>query len=238
MHHLLCRKIVLLVTSFFFCTTALIAQLRDDINQDGHDDKPYHFGINLGYNASHFSFNENNKFLQNDSVLDVESITNAGINLAWLVNLRLSNHFDIRMHPLDLTFSQAGFVYTQKYPTVSVVTKNVQSIKMSFPFQLAFISDRIGNFKAYTILGGKIDYDLASTASARKAEDLIKLKPYDFSMELGMGCHLYFSYFVLSPEIKISSGLVNLHSPNPNLLYSNVIDNIYSKMVTFSLTVE
>jgi hypothetical protein len=32
--------------------------------------------------------------------------------------------------------------------------------------------------------------------------------------------------------------LRNLHSSDPNLKYSNVIDKINSKMITFSLTVE
>jgi len=215
-----------------------MAQLRDAINQEGHDDKPYHFGINLGYNKSHFSFTHHPRFLQYDSIMDVESINSAGINLAWLVNIRMSDHFDLRVHPLDLTFSEKAFLYTEKYTTDSLIEKKVQSITLSFPVLIKFSSDRIDNFKVYTIAGGKFDYDLASNAGARKAEDLVKLKPSDLSVELGLGCNIYFPYFVLSPEIKLSSGLVNLHSRDPNLRYSNVIDKINSKMITFSLTVE
>ncbi|MEP6928159.1 MAG: outer membrane beta-barrel protein [Ginsengibacter sp.] len=238
MHHLLRRKIILLVLSFVFCSTASMAQLRDVINQEGHDDKPYHFGINLGFNKSHFSFTHHPRFLQYDSIMDVESINSAGINLAWLVNVRMSDHFDLRVHPLDLTFSEKAFLYTEKYTSDSLIEKKVQSITLSFPVQIKFSSDRIKNFKVYTIAGGKFDYDLASNAGARKAEDLIKLKSSDISVELGLGFHIYFPYFVLSPEIKLSSGLVNLHARDPNLRYSNVIDKINSKMITFSLTVE
>ena len=149
-----------------------------------------------------------------------------------------SHHFDLRLHPLDLTFSEEDFLYAQKYLPDLTVEKKVQSITLSFPFQIAFSSDRIKNFKVYTLAGGKFDYDLASKAKARKAEDLIKPKPYNLSAEVGMGFHIYFPYFVLSPEIKLHSGLLNLHSRDPNLLYSNVIDKINSKMITFSLTVE
>lgn len=215
-----------------------MAQLRDVVNQEGHDDKPYHFGINLGYNKSHFNFTLHPRFLQYDSIMDVESINSAGINLAWLVNLRMGNHFDLRIHPLDLTFSEEDFLYVQKYSPDLTAEKKVQSITLSFPFQIAFSSDRIKNFKVYTLAGGKFDYDLASNAKARKAENLIKLRPYNLSAEVGMGFHIYFPYFVLSPEIKLSSGLLNLHSRDPNLLYSNVIDKINSRMMTFSLTVE
>jgi hypothetical protein len=238
MHHLLRRKIIVLVLSFVFCSTASMAQLRDAINQEGHDDKPYHFGINLGYNKSHFNFTHHPTFLESDTIMDVESINSSGINLAWLVNLRISDHFDLRVHPLDLTFSEKSFLYSEKYSPDSSVEKKVQSITLSFPVQIKFSSDRIDNFRVYTIAGGKFDYDLASNAGARKAEDLIKLHPYDFSVELGIGCNIYFPYFVLSPELKLSSGLVNLHDRDPSLRYSNVIDKINSKMVTFSLTVE
>jgi len=238
MHHLLQRKIILLVLSIVFCYTGSIAQLRDAINQEGHDDKPYHFGINLGYNKSHFSFTHHPRFLQYDSIMDVESINSAGINLAWLVNVRMGNHFDLRLHPLDLTFSEKAFLYQENYTDDSLIEKKVQSITLSFPVQIKFSSDRIGNFKVYTIAGGKFDYDLASNAGARKAENLVKLKRSDLSVELGLGFNIYFPYFVLSPEVKLSSGLVNLHARDPDLRYSNVIDKINSKMITFSLTVE
>jgi len=237
MHHLLRRKIVIIL-SLVFCSTAAIAQSDNGINQENHDDKPYHFGINIGYNKSHFNFTHHPRFLQYDSIMDVESVNNPGINLAWLVNVRMSDHFDIRLHPLDLTFSEKAFIYSQEYEEDSSVTKKVQSITLSFPVHIAFSSDRINNFKVYTIAGGKFDYDLASNAGASKAEDLIKLNRSDLSVELGLGFHIYFPYFVLSPEIKLSSGLTNLHARDPNLKYSNVIDKINSRMITFSLTVE
>lgn len=235
MHYILRRKITLLLF-FLACSVYSLAQVQ--LNLDGHDDKPYHFGINLGYNQSHFSFSHHQRFLQYDSIMGVESINNSGLNLAFLVNLRVNDHFDLRFHPLDLTFSEKAFLYRQKYEPDSEVTKRVQSITLSFPLNVAFSSDRIGNLKVYTFLGGRYDYDLASNAKATMAEDLLKLKKGNISAEIGLGFHIYFPYFVLSPEIKLSSGLVNLHIRDENLKYSNVIDKIYSRMVTFSLTVE
>jgi len=171
--------------------------------------------------------------------LDVESVNNSGINLAWLVNFRMNEHFDLRLHPLDLTFSEKTFLYSEKFTgDSSLVEKKVSSITLSFPVHIKFSSDRINNFKVYTIGGIKFDYDLASNAGARSAEDLIKLKKGDFSAEVGLGFHFYFPVFVLTPEIKLSSGLRSLHSRDESLRYSNVIDKINSKMITFSITVE
>lgn len=235
MYYLLRRKITLLFT-FLLTASALFAQRQ--LNQEGHDDKPYHFGIALGYNQSHFSFNHHPRFLEYDSIMSIESINNPGLNMAILANLRLNDHFDVRAHPFDLTFSEKAFQYTQNYEPDTMVTKKIQSITLAFPVNIAFTSDRIGNLKVYTFLGGRYDYDMASNAKATMAGDLVKLKRSNISAELGLGFHIYFPYFVLSPEIKLSNGLVNLHSRDTDLKYSNVIDRIYSRMITFSLTVE
>ena len=83
-----------------------------------------------------------------------------------------------------------------------------------------------------------MEYDLASNARARKAEDLVKLKKLDFGIEAGIGFNFYFPVFILSPEIKISNGLSNSHSRDASLKFSNVIDQLNSRMVVFSLIFE
>jgi hypothetical protein len=220
-----------------------MAQLRDGINQPDHDDKPFHFGINLGMNRSHFSFTFHPLFLQRDSVMVVESVISSGLNLAWLVEKRLSEHFSIRTFPLDLTFTEKAFEYNLKYPDKpggedSVTLKKVQSISLTFPLQIKFSSDRIGNFKVYMLGGAKAEFDMAANAGAKKAENLIKLNRLDYGIEAGLGFHFYYPYFVLTPELKIGWGLANLHSRDVNLKFSNVIDKINSRTITFSLTVE
>ncbi len=237
--YLLRRKIVALCIAVL-CWSNTFSQLREGPNLPDHDNKSYHFGINLGFNKSHFLFSHHPIFLARDTIMAVESVNNSGINLAWLVNMRMSNHFDLRLHPLDLTFSEKTFIYSEKYTgnDTSITEKKVSSITLAFPIHIKFSSDRINNFKVYTIGGIKFDYDLTSNAGKKNAEDLIKLKKGDFSVEVGLGFHFYFPVFVLTPEIKLSSGLMNLHSRDANLRYSNVIDKINSKMITFSLTVE
>ena len=220
------------------------AQRRDDpFNLPDHDDKSYHFGINLGMNKSHFNFTHHPVFIGQDSIMSVESINSTGINLAWLVNMHLNNHFDLRTYPLNLTFSEKAFEYSLSHPDLPggetpITIKKVQSITISLPFQVKFSSDRIDNMKVYTIAGAKFDYDLASNAGKKNGDELIKLQKFDYSIEGGIGFHLYFPYFVLSPELKVSWGLANLHSRSETLKYSYVIDKIYSRMIQFSLTVE
>ncbi len=245
MQHLLRRKIIYFGFVFFFSPLIGFAQLRELINQPDHDDYKIRFGINLGMNRSHFSFTHHPLFLnQNpDSIAVVESINSTGINLAWLVNIRLSEHFDIRTYPVDLTFTEKAFEYSLRFPDRpggedTITQKKVQSISLTLPIQIKFSSDRINNFKVYMIAGVKAEYDLASNAGARKAENLIKLKRLDYGVEAGLGFHFYFPMFVLTPEIKVGWGIGNLHSRDPNLKFSNVLDKINSRMISFSFTVE
>ena len=86
--------------------------------------------------------------------------------------------------------------------------------------------------------GGKIEYDLASNSTARRAEDLVKLKKYDMGVEVGIGFNFYFPVFILSPEIKFSNGIINTHARDENLKFSNTIDRLNSRMIVFSLIFE
>jgi len=228
---------------FMLCPLLSRSQLREGLNRTDWDEKPYHFGINLGINRSHFSFGHHPIFMQRDSVMVVESVNSTGINLAWLVDKKLNDHFSLRTFPLDLTFTEKAFEYNLKYPDRplgedSVTLKKVQSISLTLPIQIKFMSDRIDNFRVYMLGGVKAEYDLAANAGAKKAENLIKLNRFDYGIEAGLGFHFYFPYFVFTPELKIGWGLGNLHSRDANLKFSNVIDKINSRTITFSMTVE
>jgi hypothetical protein len=109
---------------------------------------------------------------------------------------------------------------------------------VTFPFQIKLQSDRIDNFRVYVFTGIKGDIDLASNARAKKADDLVKIDKYDYGFELGLGFNFFFESFILSPEIKISNGIRNIHSRDPNLIYSNVLDRIQSRMIAICIHIE
>jgi hypothetical protein len=139
-------------------------------------------------------------------------------------------------------FMERSIFYKLKEPDLiegsDEVIKKVESVTVAFPFQLKFQSDRIGNFRVYMMTGVKGEIDLSSNARAKRAEDLVKINKYDYGVELGLGFNFFFESFILSPEIKISNGLNNMHSRDENLKYSNVFDRITSRMIVFSLHIE
>ena len=73
---------------------------------------------------------------------------------------------------------------------------------------------------------------------AKKAEELVKIKRYDYGPEFGIGFNFFFNSFIFSPEIKITNGLNNIHARDENLRFSSVFDRIRSKMIVFSIHLE
>jgi hypothetical protein len=245
MLHLQWKKAPIIKTGLIFlfgCIALLqtVSAQHKDLNLYDHDSKPYYFGITLGTNLARFQPEMHPRFLQNDSVYVAEPINSGGITLGLLATGRLSNRFQLRFNP-QLMFMERNIYYKLKHPDFdgnTEVTKKVESVTVAFPIQLKFQSDRIDNFRVYMMTGVKGEIDLASNARAKRAEELVKINKYDYGVELGLGFNFYFPSFILSPEIKISNGLNNIHSRDENLKYSSVFDKIFSRMIVFSIHIE
>ena len=229
----------LLLVGIICMAQVSLAQPRD-LNQYDHDSKPYYFGITLASSLTRFQTSLHPRFLQDDSIYVAEPNNSGGFGLGLLATVRLSDRFQFRFNP-QLSFTARSIYYKRKYPDQDMqtdVTQTIESVTVSFPFQVKLQSDRIGNFRVYMMTGIKGDIDLASNARAKKAEDLVKIKKYDYGIELGLGFNFFFESFILSPEIKLSNGIPNLHARDPSLIYSSVFDKIQSRMIVFSIHIE
>jgi hypothetical protein len=223
--------------------SSMSAFSQKELYLPNHDDKKYYLGIGIIYNMSRFQMHHDPSFLASDSVMVVNPENAGGIGLAGMHNYRLSPRFEIRAIFPQLLFSYKNLTYHLKYPNPAkeesaVMSKKLESILLGIPVHIKFQSDRIDNFRVYMFAGGKIEYDLASTARAKRAESLVKLKKYDYGIEAGIGFNFYFPVFILSPELKISNGLTNIHSRDPKLNISSSIDKLNSRMIVFSLIFE
>jgi hypothetical protein len=228
----------LLCSMFYFPADAQIG--KAEMYRTDQDAKPYYFGMSIGMNSARFQTELHPRFLLYDSVYVAEPTNSGGISLGFQATGRLSDRFQLRFNP-QLMFVERNIHYNLKYPDLNGdtnVIKKVESIIASFPLQLKFQSDRIGNFRVYTMIGIKGDIDMASNARAKKADDLVKIEKYDWGPEFGIGFNFYFESFILSPEIKISNGLKNLHARDENLKFSNVFDKIQSRMIVFTIHIE
>jgi hypothetical protein len=211
-----------------------------ELNMADHDVKPYYFGLTIGIVKARFQTELHPRFFQDDSVYVAEPVNSGGLTLGLSATARISNRFQVRFNP-QLMFIERGILYKLKYPDIdnkTEVIKKIESVTMSFPIQLKFQSDRIGNFRVYTLAGFKADIDMASNARLKNGEDLVKIGKYDIGPEFGIGFNFFFESFIFSPEIKITNGLKNLHDRDVNLKYSSVFDKIQSRMIVFSIHLE
>lgn len=209
--------------------------------REERDMKPYYFGLTLGGAQTGLHPSKNMYFLENDSILVAEPGKAPGYSVRLLATLKLTNRFELRTNPglilgVDRSFS---YVLGSRFPFENPVEKRViQSNIATFPFHIKLNSDRIGNFRVYSLAGIKYDIDLASNAKTQNATQLVTLKSSDFGAELGLGFNFFLPFVTISPEIKFSNGFSNLHNRDPNNKYSAALDKVTSRMILFSIHLE
>ncbi len=216
-------------------SSSVFAQ-KGTFNYYAFEDKTFYFGITLGYNQSNYRVVPNKTLIQNDSIMGIESTRGAGFNLGIVTNIEFSRNFDVRFMLPTLSFAERTLQY--KMTDRQLIEKKIESVFLEFPIHLRYKSAPYKDTRLFVIAGAKYSVDLASNSRARRAEGLVKVIPNDFVLEYGLGFQIFFPYFVLSPEIKFSHGLRNLHQPNPNLIYSSPIDKLFSRGFAISFHFE
>ena len=224
---------------FFLLLSAfpVLAQ-RTMLNMSEHDDKPYYFGITFGINYSVYQIQYTQAFANTDTFKRIQPHWQPGFNLGLIGNLKLSNFIDLRFVP-SLAFAEKNIEYEYNIPGDSTLNKTIESIYLHLPVQLKFKSDRIKNFRFYGLTGAKFDYDLAANARSHRTDEFLKVSPVDFGYEVGFGFEFFNPSFICSPEIKLSQGLTNqLFSGDKHLPLNNAIQNLYTRMIVFSVHLE
>ena len=219
------KNYYLTIILLLFCSNLLLAQSAPAWG-GGADQTDLSFGFSFSYVSSYFKIvkrpNWRNPYFDpgvNKNITDsLNSITSkplSGFGIGFITRYRLTDHLEARITP-SLIFADRGLTYT--YPTTSEdVTKSIQTTTVDFPLSIKLKSDRIDDFRAY-LLGG-VKYSIAVGKGNALAGDINPLDqiPKNVqgfgSYDIGIGCDIYFEFFKLSPEIKISNSLGNILVP-------------------------
>jgi hypothetical protein len=242
------KNFYLTIILLFLCSNLLPAQVPPAWG-GGADQNDLSFGFSFTYVSSYFKIVKKpgwrtpffdpgvNKNIT-DSLNSITSGTLPGFAIGFITRYRLTDHLEARLTP-SLVFADRSLTYT--YPTTSEdVSKQIQTTTVDFPLSLKLKSDRINNFRAY-ILGG-VKYSQA----IGKGQNMPGLNPLDQlpknvsgfgSYEAGLGCDIYFEFFKLSPEIKISNSFGNVLVPE-NQPFSSPISKLSLHTIMFSLIFE
>ncbi len=230
-------KIVLLALLLMSAAPVDAQVANGNYNFFDFQQKPYYFGITLGYNTSSFRPFRSQGFLESDSIRVVESATGPGFNLGIITNLKIGESFDFRFLP-TLSFAERNIRYDRNSRIAPIAQRKVESVFVEMPFQLRYKSAPYQDIRLFVIAGVKYSFDVASDSRAQNAEALVKIAPADFSFEYGAGIQFFFPYFIFSPEFKISHGLGNTLIYDTGLEESTVLEKLLSRTFTVSFHFE
>lgn len=225
-------KIIQVVLLLFIVNSFLSGQInRRNYNYSEYKNKSYYFGISLGYNSSKHQLFHSRDFIDNNQIALAQGSPGPGFNVHGIVNYKFGEYFDFRILP--------GFTFASRYIDFNTVSRrSIESIFVEFPMHIRYKSAPYRDKRAYVIGGINYSFDVASNSKTRQAETLIKISPHDFQLEVGAGLQFFFPYFILSPEIKLSQGIVNTLLYNDQLIESSVIEKLLSRVLTISFHFE
>lgn len=199
--------------------------------------KPYYFGITLAYNKANYRIFRSNEFIANDSISTVQSVSGPGFNLGIVTNLKIGDYFDLRFLP-TLSFAERRLNYNPSSRDAGPINRNIESVFVEMPFHARYKSAPFNDMRLFVIGGVKYAFDVASDARSRQSDELVKVAPTDFALEVGAGAQFFFPYFIFSPELKFSYGLGNTLIFDDQLIESSIIDKIISRAFTISFHFE
>ncbi|WP_245869922.1 outer membrane beta-barrel protein [Pedobacter ginsengisoli] len=216
----------------------------------GVDDSNLHFGFTFQYLSSEYKILKKGNWRDIGPLPDdpnpprltgISSDSSPGFGIGFVVNKRLIENADLRFTP-TLVFNDRVLTFHHDESKDNVERK-ISSTLVEFPLGLKLKSDRRNNFRAYILGGAKYSMDISSKKKTNNAnitdpgEKMVNNVRNYLSYEAGLGFDLYFEYFKMSPEIKLSYSFNSVLKGEPNR-YSYPIDKLMLRHVTFSLFFE
>lgn len=233
------RLLYLLLFSIFciFATPQFAEAQRGNYNFLNFEQKPFYFGIALGLNRSNLQIHRSSQFILNEKIGGIESNRTPGLNLGIITNLKIHKYFDIRFIP-SLVLGGKNLSYSSPIPGEEGLNQTLETAIVELPFQVRYKSAPYKDKRLFVLAGMKYSFDMASNAGNRDADNLVKISPTDFALEIGAGIQFFLPFFIFSPEIKFSQGIGNIHLYNSALGESTVLEKVLSRTLTLSLNFE
>ncbi len=239
-----CLTIILLL----FSSNVLLAQVP--AWGGGADQSDLSFGFTFSYVNNYYKIGKTpswrdpyfdqvtGKYITS-ALKSISSANSPGFAIGFITRYSLTDHLEARATPA-LIFADRSLSYAYEVSSQDVI-KQIQTTTVDFPLEFKLKSDRLQNFRAY-VLGG-VKY---SVAIGSKKNNDVNMDPLDKmvknvggfgSYEAGLGCDIYFEFFKLSPEIKISNSMGNLLVPE-NHPYSSPLSKLGLHTIMLSLYFE
>lgn len=232
----------LFIGLFMLSSNTLSAQRIGRKNLAGFDNKTFHFGFILSGNKSDFSVRMQEDTTFSTGLYGIANSPQGGFNLALLGAAKLNRHLSLRFVP-GLSFQDRGLNYTFANSSgdgTNVILKRTEAVNLDFPLLLKIRTDRITNFAAYALIGGKYSRDMQSQEDVNQQlqnDDILRLQSSNYSADLGAGIDFFLPFFKFSIELKTELGLINVLIPD-NSNYANPIESLRTRSYILSICFE
>lgn len=160
------------------------------MNNPYMDDKLFHMGFQVGFNAC--------SFLTDQAKANV-SFPGVGFRVGFVADLRLCKYLNLRCTP-GLEFAYRTLNISSTQGTL------IGAIPITLPVYLKFSAERVSNFRPYVLAGGGVSFNVNKYDETKER---IAQHWLDYFCEAGFGCDIYFPWFKLCPEITYRIGFGN-----------------------------
>ncbi len=201
----------------------------------------FHFGFIIGANQSDFLLELKPDPSFANKLVSIKNERLPGFNLGIVSNYRFTRNVHFRFVP-TLSFQDRKLQYTFQGGPDSLVTfeKIVECTFVELPVFIKLRTDRIGNFAAYAIGGGKFMLDMTS----KKLDDLVadkdilvRVKKQQFGLEFGGGADFFLPFFKFGIELKMTVGIGNVLIDD-NTRFTRPLSGLTTKGYVLTFTFE
>lgn len=207
------------------------------------DDKPLHYGIQVGLTRSKFDL----EFVHDDAlrtaVLGTASYYSEGFHISVVGDLRLGRYFNLRSLPgiilidRDIYYHWAPS-YQETHPLLEQ-HRTVESVYGHLPLELKLRAWRWYNFRPYLTCGGSYSFDFASLRKNKNNNDeaIIRLNADEWRYSVGAGVDFFLRYVKFAIELKMSFGVNDLLILDEEI-YTQTLGSMRSRTLMISFTFE
>ena len=206
-------------------------------NLSGYDDTKVHYGFLLCAHSSYYRLEYSSVF-SSSNYSNLHSIlpdVSPGFKLGFISDFSIYYPFDLRTL-LQVSFQEFKVDYL--YDDGTVFSDVRPATFLESPILIKYKSKRRKNSRMFIIGGIKPSLEIGAKNKDEAGKDILELRAFDVSLEIGFGADLFFPLFKLSPEIRYSRGLFNMINDNSRNEYNLPIDKIIIHNISFFFTFE
>ncbi|MDA0177497.1 MULTISPECIES: type IX secretion/gliding motility protein PorT/SprT [Mesoflavibacter] len=200
------------------------------------------WGYYLGFNNLDF------KFDYKDNLGDIQTERTIGFNVGLIGNLRINDHFDLRLEPglvisqRNLNYPLANFENFEDEISDSDLLREVKSTYVYFPLLLKISTKRVNNIKPFILTGLSTAINLSSNEKNpddNSAGEFRMKKNMQF-YELGLGIDFYLDRFKFTPSIRGVFALNDeiIRDKDPNSPWTSNIESMQTRGFFINFTVQ